>query len=62
MERCANFRREMIKNKANPTAKEVQWCILKGTDMQCAGWSDLCPIPKRFICVDNQSDDKQSLV
>lgn len=40
IEGCANFRR--ARPDRSPQM-EVSWCAKVGTDMKCAGSSDLCP-------------------
>lgn len=45
IEKCDNFRRAFL---PRPPLREVAWCTAKGTDMNCGGFSDHCPIPKMF--------------
>lgn len=45
IESCQNFQRNL-----NPlTGVETQWCRGKLTNVECAGWSDFCKYPEKFV-------------
>lgn len=48
IEKCQNFRRAFSQNVPGRSVNEVSWCTVKGSDMQCGGFSDHCPIPDNF--------------
>lgn len=55
IKKCKNFRRSF---STGPPQQEVQWCTEKGTSMGCGGFSDMCPIPEKFIAIDGMPNEQ----
>ena len=48
IEKCSNFKREFTRE-----GKEINFCTVTASNMTCAGLSDFCPIPDKFIPIRN---------
>ena len=55
IEKCSNFRREFTRE-----GREINFCTVTSVNMNCAGWSDFCPIPDKFIPIRNV--DRETII